>query len=139
MRALTIILLTIVLPSFYASASDNVEYWLRQLDKSLESKDNYENAKKQRIARLRRSLDSVADPLGQYKILYRLFEEYKSYRNDSAMIYAGRCMDTAGKTGSYGIEAEARNLPEQPDEELERMELDGHGPEEISQATRYSI
>ena len=45
MRALTIILLTIVLPSFYASASDNVEYWLRQLDKSLESKDNYENAK----------------------------------------------------------------------------------------------
>ena len=108
MRALTIILLTIVLPSFYASASDNVEYWLRQLDKSLESKDNYENAKKQRIARLRRSLDSVSDPLGQYKILYRLFEEYKSYRNDSAMIYAGRCMDTAGKTGSYGIEAEAR-------------------------------
>lgn len=93
---------------FYASASDNVGYWLRQLDKSLESKDNYENAKKQRIARLRRSLDSVSDPLGQYKILYRLFEEYKSYRNDSAMIYAGRCMDTAGKTGSYGIEAEAR-------------------------------
>ena len=75
MRALTIILLTIVLPSFYASASDNVEYWLRQLDKSLESKDKYENAKKQRIARLRRSLDSVSDPLGQYKILYRLFEE----------------------------------------------------------------
>lgn len=108
MRALTIILLTIVLPSFYASASDNVGYWLRQLDKSLESKDKYENAKKQRIARLRRSLDSVSDPLGQYKILYRLFEEYKSYRNDSAMIYAGRCMDTAGKTGSYGIEAEAR-------------------------------
>lgn len=30
---------------FYASASDNVEYWLRQLDKSLESKDKYENAK----------------------------------------------------------------------------------------------
>lgn len=46
MRALTIILLTIVLPSFYASASDNVGYWLRQLDKSLESKDKYENAKK---------------------------------------------------------------------------------------------
>ena len=108
MRALTIILLTIVLPSFYASASDNVEYWLGQLEKRLGSKDKYENAKKQRIARLRRSLDSVSDPLGQYKILYRLFEEYKSYRNDSAMIYAGRCMDTAGKTGSYGIEAEAR-------------------------------
>ena len=51
-------------------------YWLRQLDKSLESKDKYENTKKQRIARLRRSLDSVSDPLGQYKILYRLFEEY---------------------------------------------------------------
>lgn len=108
MKSLIIILLTICLLPLTSSASDEVEFWLRKLDYSLEHKDKYENVKKHRIAYLRRSLNVAKGPVRRYKLCHSLFEEYKAYRNDSAMAYAWQCMQLAEKTGNDDMMVEAR-------------------------------
>lgn len=107
MKSLLFILLMVCCLPVTANGDSNVQYWLNKLDKSLGHKDKYENAKKNRIAYLRRELDKAGDSMEQYKLCYRLFEEYKSYRNDSAMTYAWRCAELSDKYGNYSTEAES--------------------------------
>lgn len=108
MKSLTIILLTICLLPLTSSASDEVEFWLSKLDHSLEHKSKYENMKKQRIAYLHRSFNAAKGPVRRYELCHSLFEEYKAYRNDSAMAYAWKCMQLAKKTGNEDMMVEAR-------------------------------
>lgn len=103
MKSLLFILFMVCCLPVTANGDGNVQYWLNKLDRSLEHKDKYEDAKKNRIAYLRRELANTDDPAKQYRLCYRLFEEYKAYRNDSAMTYAWKCMQFAERTGIEAV------------------------------------
>lgn len=90
------------------SQADNISDLLERLDKSLSHKTEYEQIKKERIEKLQRLLRETSDLEILYKSERELFEEYKSYRYDSASVCAQRCLDLAIQMGNKEYEAEAQ-------------------------------
>ena len=85
--------------SLYA---DDVQTWLTRVDESLEKRESYERGKQERIASLQQQIKSAATPEKKYELLDNLFEEYKSYRYDSAFACANRELEQARLTGQQG-------------------------------------
>lgn len=83
------------------------ERWLDELDAELERKGEYDAQKEERIARLRGSLRSALDDMDRYGTTRALFEEYKSYKYDSAFAYATRMGELAARLESPDSRVEA--------------------------------
>lgn len=83
--------------SSVAFASTDVKTLLDRLDKSLNHKAEYEKVRIERIDHLRSLLNETSDERVRFDTERKLFEEYKSYRYDSASVYAKRCLETAKK------------------------------------------
>ena len=66
----------------------DVERSLRELDGELAKKEEYDGRKEERIGRLRGQLRSALDDAERYAVTRALYEEYKSYKYDSAYAYA---------------------------------------------------
>lgn len=91
---LIIIVLTLLnVPN--ASAKDDISDVLERLDVSLSHKKDYEKIKIDRIRKLNDLLSETSDQDVKYSTLVSLYEEYKSYRYDSASVYAHRCLELA--------------------------------------------
>lgn len=82
---LTLLLLACTLGVRAADKHDLPEILLR-LDSALNNAPRYEEAKLSRIAALRRSAADARDALALYNINMQLFEEYRSYQNDTALM-----------------------------------------------------
>jgi hypothetical protein len=96
MKPLLIILLSLFAPCITVAA-DN-EAILTQLDKSLAKKAQYERIKVARIDRLRSALAARhAHPAESYRLSKQLFDEYKSYKYDSAYHYATQALQVASR------------------------------------------
>ena len=80
---------------------------IQKLENSLEHKDDYVKAKETRIAGIRQQLEDANNTLSLYHIYHQLYDEYKSYKYDSAHIYAQKSLETAIglKKKDYIIEA----------------------------------
>ena len=89
MRTLVIMLLSLLSPA------------LNDLDRHLENRETYIVEKYSRIKALQQELENAddADPKGLYDLNYGLFEEYQSFKYDSAYFYAGRALEHALKSG----------------------------------------
>lgn len=81
---------------------------LAALDASLARRTSCEQAKLGRIDSLRTLLVQTVDRQRCYELQLQLFDEFKSYRCDSAFAYANRCMDLARQMGSPQSVAEAK-------------------------------
>jgi len=68
---------------------------LKELDEYIEQKDYYVQLKEGKIASLKQSLSSQTDNQHKLDIYSSLFDEYKSYKYDSAYVYAHKCLDMA--------------------------------------------
>ena len=68
---------------------------LDSLDVELGKKDEFINAKKNKIQNLRNKLHSVSDPEHRYWINLDLYNEYCFFDSDSALHYANVCYDIA--------------------------------------------
>ena len=90
------ILLAFPFPLF---ADDNTEQWLQKLDYSLSQREKYDLQKRERIDSLKRLLPHAADTDSRYEALHSIFEEYKSYCYDSAVVYARHSLELAEKSG----------------------------------------
>ena len=86
MRTLVIMLLSLLSPA------------LNDLDRHLENREAYIVEKYSRIKALQQELEN-ADDAALYDLNYGLFEEYQSFKYDSAYFYAGRALDHALKLG----------------------------------------
>ena len=64
------------------------EPWLDELDAELAKKDEYDARKEARIGQLRGRLRSALDDRERYGVTQELYEEYQSYKYDSAYAYA---------------------------------------------------
>ena len=66
----------------------DVERCLRELDAELAKKSEYDAHKEARIGQLRGRLRSALDDRDRYAVTRELYEEYQSYKYDSAYAYA---------------------------------------------------
>lgn len=83
--------------TMYSQSGDfnNIGKALKELDGYIEQKDHYVQLKEGRIASLNQSLQSQTDNRHTLEIYSSLFDEYKSYKYDSAYVYAHKCLDVA--------------------------------------------
>ncbi|MFV0330456.1 MAG: DUF6377 domain-containing protein [Dysgonomonas sp.] len=97
MKRLLIILFFSYFYSGYMFSADfeNIGQSLKELDKYIEQKDHYLQLKEKKIAILKQSLLSQSDDREKLETYSTLFDEYKSYKYDSAYVYAHRCLHVA--------------------------------------------
>ena len=68
-----------------AKDSNNLPAILNRLDSVIDVAPSYELAKKSKIANLNRQLNGDKKPLSRYDTGMQLYEEYRAYKNDSAI------------------------------------------------------
>ncbi|MDR3058649.1 MAG: DUF6377 domain-containing protein [Prevotella sp.] len=79
----------------FSADFENIGQSLKELDKYIEQKDHYVQLKEKKIAILKQSLLSQSDDREKLETYSTLFDEYKSYKYDSAYVYAHRCLHVA--------------------------------------------
>lgn len=89
MRRLFFLLNIVLLFSVAANAQTKaqLEAVLNRLDSVIDEAPKYERAKQMRITKLIDRLKGVKDPLSRYNINMRIYDEYESYKSDSAISY----------------------------------------------------
>ena len=102
-----VVLVLLMLLAFRPLWGQDVEACLRELDTELERKAEYDAQKEARIAQLRGQLRSALDDPDRYAASRALFEEYKSYKYDSAYAYAARMGELAARTENLDNRVEA--------------------------------
>lgn len=68
---------------------------LVELDREIGRKDLHERDKRMKIDRLRHELDCAVDDSARFGLARELFNEYKNYNMDTALIVAGMCIKMA--------------------------------------------
>lgn len=107
MKPLLIFLLSLIAGCTEVTA--NNEAILTALDKSLAMKAHYEKIKVERINRLREALSGRHGRAADiYRLNKKLFDEYKSYKYDSAYHYATRALQVATQLRNADHIVEAR-------------------------------
>ena len=87
--------------------SREIEQKLREVDATLEKKAEYDARKEERIDRLRGDLRDAVDDSGRWEATYHLYEEYASYKYDSAYNYALALGKLAAQSQTPDLMAEA--------------------------------
>lgn len=90
------------------AATDRSTGLILQLEESLTRKDDYVRQRESRIAQLRKRLDKVYSDFGIYQAYISLYEEYKSYKYDSAHVYAQRSLQLAERLDKPDFIVEAK-------------------------------
>lgn len=84
-----------------------IEQKLREVDAALEQKADYDASKEERINRLRGDLRDAVDESGRWEATFHLYEEYASYKYDSAYNYALALGEMAANSPIQDLVAEA--------------------------------
>lgn len=86
----------LILANAYISADKNADL-LKELDKAIDQRPTYMSIKENRIDSLRHMLKKDANPIEEYTVNNQIYEEYLTYRYDSAMAYILKNIDIAKK------------------------------------------
>ena len=105
----TLFAILILIPVFIQAKESKINAALKDLDACIDKRISFEEIKKQRIqnleARYFRANVSLAN---RYKLSEALFNEYRSYKYDSAYTFAGRMLDYAEKIKNPNFIAESK-------------------------------
>lgn len=82
-----------------AVSQENVNEVLKELDKYIEQIDYYVQQREDRIDVLRKKAANVSSDSEKFTLYSDLFDEYKSYKYDSAFVYARQSLEIADKLG----------------------------------------
>ncbi len=85
-----------------------IEQKLREVDATLEAKADYDSRKEERINQLRGDLRDAVDESGRWEATFHLYEEYASYKYDSAYNYALALGELAANSPIQDLVAEAQ-------------------------------
>lgn len=101
-----LILILVSFWTFTTSASadvsnDQLRSLYEELDHAIEQSPGYVDAYEDRIARTKKALRLEHDGERQMQLCFQLFQLYKAYQNDSALIYIQRYIDMARQGGHY--------------------------------------
>ncbi|MDR0370608.1 MAG: DUF6377 domain-containing protein [Prevotellaceae bacterium] len=82
--------------SLNVTANTALDSLLAELDQTIKSHSSYEKQKENRISDLKNRLTKVTNPSSAaYGLTQLLYEEYRAYQCDSAILYLNRCVDMA--------------------------------------------
>jgi hypothetical protein len=81
-------------------AQDSFAFLKKELDQTLVNEALYLNKKNSAINQLKSRLRSASSNEIRYLLNEKLYEEYKSYQSDSALVYAKRSLHIAYKNGN---------------------------------------
>lgn len=92
------------------SHAESMRDMLKQLDSYLNKSETYVKEKTTRINSIRTKLQSNGNDSGEklYELNYAMYEEYGSFKYDSAYFYANRSLDIAEKLGEPDKIVQAR-------------------------------
>lgn len=96
MKNIYYIFLLFLIPSFL-SANNDTNYLLKILDKTVDNYEFYSNQKEEQLNKLKDLLKYTSSDNQQYQICGKLYDEYKSYKSDSALTYARKKLLIAEK------------------------------------------
>lgn len=147
MKMLTVVALWMGVLTGFASGKATREETLTQLDQIIQNKSQYEAEYNKAISKARADYNSSVSPTDRYNTLRSLYELYRSYRIDSALIVAEQRLEVARKLGEKSKVASASlNLAEgyarsgNPDQALKILdELDVSTLEDYHKKYRNSI
>ena len=91
---LALLMVWTVIPA-NAELDKNTVSWLDKLDASLAKRSYFEKQRIDRIEGLKKDLKKATTDDQRYGLMYSLYNEYKSYRYDSARHYSYACLDLA--------------------------------------------
>lgn len=91
------------------SATSPLDTMLVKLDNYLENSKQYTDQKEKQISEWRLQLGKAVSDEKRYEACIHLFNEYKSYKYDSAYAYANKCLHLAEKLHNRGYVAEAND------------------------------
>lgn len=96
MKRICILVFLALLTESLFSQSD-IQQLLKELDTTVENFQYYSNLKEQKLDKLKELLYYANSDNDKYKICTTLYDEYKSYKSDSALTYAKKKMAIAEK------------------------------------------
>lgn len=91
------IILACVFFSFPLFAKSEMDSLLRVLDKTIENYQSYANLKERKLDQMKSLLRYTSSDNQRYEICGKLYDEYNSYKSDSALIYAIKKLHIAEK------------------------------------------
>ena len=81
-------------------AQDSFDLLKKELDQTLADEPLYLNKKNSAINQLKSRLRTASSNEIRYSLNEKLYDEYKSYQSDSALVYAKRSLQIANTTGN---------------------------------------
>ena len=115
MKKILILILAAFLPSLLPVqiGKKDTHALLRELDRIIENRQVYGDAKEARIAELRKLLSSASSDEQRYGFCGKLFDEYRAYNMDSSYVYAKRKLELAQRLGKQDyLDDSAMNMAE---------------------------
>lgn len=88
--------------------NNDMDSLLKVLDKTVDNYQFYSNQKENELDKLKDLLKYTSSYQQQYAICAKLYDEYKSYKSDSALTYARKKLQIAEKTNNRHDLTEAR-------------------------------
>ena len=82
----------------------NLDSLYKCLDAAIDSSSYFVGLRQSRIHCLTCKLSSAKTMRTRYDCLFNLYEEYRSFKNDSAITYLSRCIDVAGHMGDVNCQ-----------------------------------
>lgn len=89
-------------------ANNEMDSLLMVLDKTVENDRIYTNLKEEKLSKLKSLLNITSTDLQRFDICGQLFDEYRSYKSDSALTYARKKLQIAEKLNNQHHLANAR-------------------------------
>jgi len=71
----------------------NIESSIKEVDAAIAQRENYMEEKENRIGEIRKQLQTHSNAIQTYRLYDSLFDEYKSYKYDSAYLYAQKALE----------------------------------------------
>lgn len=99
MRKILLLGILLLTAGAMSAQETDTDHLFQQLDEAIARSEQYVAQREERIAKLKRSLEQAGDAQSRYDVNFHIFEEYKAYKNDSAMVYIDRCIALAQEIG----------------------------------------
>ena len=110
MRRLLLLIPLWCLTLIAAAQTADVESLCRQIDKAIEESPQIVSRYEQQIEEVRLQYQHARQPEEKYQLAFRLYEQYKSFMNDSALYYLNEAEMQAVRQGKTAEAANCRAL-----------------------------
>lgn len=109
MKTLLILVLLTICRFTDCRAADLKDIY-KQLDNAMANSGHYAAEREKEINRLKNELKRTAAPMRKYDLCLSLYKYYRSYQNDSAVVYINRSIDYAMRAGRNDLAEVSRTI-----------------------------